>query len=133
MLHDTVDRANVEILVQRFYASILKDKMVGPYFIRALGSDIKGEKWYEHLRTLNNFWLNMMGEENSYRGTPFPPHAFIGEMFPETFERWLKLFRETVDSIYVPELADKFYKKADVLAEQFMEFLGVNDEDDDDW
>jgi truncated hemoglobin YjbI len=50
----------------------------------------------------------------------------------EPFERWLKLFKEATDKYFVPELAEKFYKKADILAEQFIENLGIDD-DDEDW
>ncbi|MEA1919731.1 MAG: group III truncated hemoglobin [Campylobacterota bacterium] len=131
MPYDTVDRVSVENMVREFYALIIKDDMVGPYFIKALGADLKNGKWYEHLHTLDKFWLMMMTGERGYWGDPFPPHAFIGPMYPETFERWLKLFNETVYRLYTPEIAEKFYKKAEILAEQFMENLDINDEEDD--
>lgn len=131
MLIDTVNRPSVEKMVRQFYSTILQDDVVGPYFIRALGNDLKNDKWYEHLNTLNRFWLMMMNGEDGYWGDPFPPHAFLGELYPETFERWLLLFRTTVDDIFVPEIADKFYKKSEVLAERFMDYLDVGVEEDD--
>ena len=131
MLYDTVDRGNVEKMVRQFYAIVLKDDILSPYFINALGSDLDNGKWYEHLHTLDSFWVLMMTGKKGYGGHPFPPHAFIGPMYPETFARWLKLFKGVVDSLFIPELAEKFYKKADILAEQFMENLDINDEDDD--
>jgi len=132
MLYDTVDRAKVEELVGKFYAMVLKDEILSPYFVRALGSDLQSGKWHEHLSSLRSFWLLMMTGERGYRGDPFPPHAFLGQMYRETFERWLKLFKETVDALFVPEIAERFYKKADVLAEQFIENLDIDNEDDDD-
>ena len=54
MLFDTVDRVTVEKMVREFYAIVIKDDLVGPYFIKALGDDLKNDKWYEHLRTLDN-------------------------------------------------------------------------------
>lgn len=130
MLIDEVDRVSVEKMVRQFYGTIIKDDIVGPYFIRALGDDLTNYKWHEHLNTLNNFWLTMMNGEKNYWGDPFPPHAFIGELYPKTFERWLELFRETVDEIFTPEIADKFYKKSEVLADRFMEYLEVEDEEE---
>jgi len=131
MPYETVDRGSIEELVHKFYTAVLKDDIVGPYFIKALGNDLKNEKWYEHLNTLTRFWLLMMtGERNGYWGDPFPPHAFIGPLYPETFERWLKLFNETLNHLFTAEISEKFYKKAEKFAEQFMENLGVNDEDD---
>ena len=133
MPYDTVDRGTIEKMVREFYAIILKDDVVGPYFIKALGNNLDNAQWYEHLNTLVRFWLLMMtGERNGYWGDPFPPHAFIGPIYPETFERWLKLFHEVVYRLFIPEIADKFYNKAEKLAEQFIDNLGINDEDEDD-
>ncbi|MEA1879248.1 MAG: group III truncated hemoglobin [Campylobacterota bacterium] len=132
MLHDTVDRANIEEMVHEFYTIILKDELVGPVFIKALGSDLNGGKWYEHLSTLYNFWMLMMTGKIGYGGHPYPPHAFLGRLTPEMFERWLLLFHEVVHRLYVTEVADKFYTKANMLANQFMDNLGLFDEDEDD-
>ena len=131
MLLDTVDRPAVEKMVRKFYGEILKDDIVGPYFIKALGDDLNNAKWYEHLSTLYNFWLAMMNGERNYNGDPFPPHAFIGQLYPETFERWLKLFKETVNEMFTPEIASKFYRTGEILANRFMDYLDVGEEDDD--
>ena len=131
MLYEKVDRESVEKLVSTFYASVLDDAMLAPFFIKILGKDMNGGKWYEHLRQLNEFWHLMMTGKGHYRGHPFPAHAFIGPLTREHFEQWLKLFKATVDSLFVREIADKFYEKADTLAEQFIENLGIDDEDDD--
>lgn len=131
MLYNSVDRTNIEEMVRRFYATVLKDDILSPYFIKSLGQDLDNGKWYEHLHTLQDFWLLMMTGERGYNGDPFPPHAFLGPIYPETFKRWLDLFKETVESMFILEIADKFYKKADILAGQFMDNLGMNDEDED--
>jgi len=132
MPYDTVDRGKIEEMVREFYTIVLKDDLVGPIFIKALGNDLNNGKWYEHLNTLYNFWTLMMTGKTGYGGHPYPPHAFIGPLYPETFERWLELFHEVVYRLFVPEIAEKFYKKAEVLAEQFMDNLGLNDEEEDD-
>ena len=131
MAYDTVDRGKIEELVREFYSIVLKDDIVGPFFIRALGNDLKNDKWYEHLNTLVNFWMLMMEGEKNYWGDPFPPHAFLGPLSPETFDRWLKLFHEVVYRLFLPDIASKFYTKADKLAKQFIENL-TDDEDEDD-
>lgn len=131
MLYNTVDREKIEHLVRDFYAEVLKDKTLGPIFIKSLGSDLKGGKWHEHLHVLASFWMLMMTGRPGYPGDPFPPHAFLGPLTRAMFEQWLKLFRVAIDDLFIQEIADKFYKKADVLAEQFMNNLGVDDDDDD--
>jgi hemoglobin len=132
MPFETVDRPAVEKMVRGFYTIVLKDDLIGPIFVRKLGNDLKNDKWYEHLNTLYNFWMMMMTGEKNYWGDPFPPHVFIGPLSEEMFERWLKLFQGVVQNLFIEELADKFYKKAEILAGQFIENLGIND-DDDEW
>lgn len=131
-MHEIVDRVTINQMVREFYATVLKDDLLSPFFTKALGDDLKNGKWHEHLHTLDNFWLLMMTGKKGYGGDPFPPHAFLGPLSEETFERWLKLFKETVSRLFIPEIADKFYLKAQKLAEIFMENLGVHDDDDDD-
>jgi len=129
--YDIVNRDTIHTLVHEFYAVVLKDDKVGPYFIKSRGEDLTNGKWHEHLHTLDDFWLLMMIGKPGYSGDPFPPHAFLGPIYHETFEQWLKLFKETTNKYFIPSIADKFYKKADVIAEQFIDNLGLNDDDDD--
>ena len=132
MPYDTVDRDYVGKMVREFYAIILKDDILAPIFIRALGNDLENGKWRDHFNTLDNFWLMVMTGQRGYTGDPFPPHAFLGPLTPESFERWLELFHEVIYRFFIPEIADKFYKKAQILANQFMDNLGMNDEDEED-
>jgi hemoglobin len=132
MKFSKVDRPSVEYMVRSFYVAILKDDIVGPYFIRKLGNDLSNDKWYEHLRTLERFWLLMVNGEEGYWGHPFPAHAFLGEMYPETFERWLFIFKNTLLNCYDSnEIIEKFYTKAEILAKQFMENLEIGEEFED--
>lgn len=131
MLYEVVDRETVDKMVREFYTRILQDEMVGPYFTRKLGEDLNKGKWPEHITTLDNFWLLMMNGERGYPGNPFPAHAFIGRLYHETFDRWLELFHGVVYEMFIPDIADKFYEKAEILAEIFIDNLGLNDEDED--
>ena len=113
MLATEIDRASVEKLVRQFYAKVLKDELLSRYFLIALGDDLKNDKWYEHLITLDNFWISLMtGEGGMYKGDPFVPHMFLGGLTSEMFDRWVALFRETAEEIYTPTLALGFYGKA---------------------
>lgn len=132
-MYDTVDRTNIHQMVREFYAIVLKDELLSPFFTKALGDDLENGKWHEHLHTLDNFWILMMTGKKGYGGDPFPPHAFLGSLTVESFERWLKLFKEVVSRLFIPEIANKFYMKAEILAGVFMENLGMNDDEDDDY
>lgn len=130
MLVDIIDRASVEKLVRQFYVKVLNDKLIGRYFIIALGDDLKNDKWYEHLSLLDNFWIGLMTEEGRYRGDPFVPHMFLGGLTSEMFDRWVALFRETAEEIYTPIVALRFYGKAKGLSKRFMTDLEIAYEED---
>jgi len=131
MPYDKLTPENIREMVRDFYAKILQDETLSPFFINALGDDLEAGKWPEHFHTLDKFWGLMMGGIKGYGGDPFPAHAFIGALSREDFEQWLKLFHEVVHRMFVPEIAAKFYKKAEILAEQFIDNLGIDE--DDDW
>jgi len=73
----------------------------------------------------------MMNGEKNYGGDPLPAHAFLGQLTPEAFERWLELFGQTLERLFVPEIADRFYKKSEVIADQIMQFLEIGEYDED--
>jgi len=127
MLYDKVDRGNIEKMVRSFYAMLVKDDIVGPYFIKSLGSDLNNDKWYDHYKTLDAFWLLLMTGEDGYRGDPFPPHVFIGQLYIKTFDQWLLLFNKHVHELYVPEIAESFYKKSEILANKFKAQLEIEE------
>ncbi|NOR55724.1 MAG: globin [Sulfurovum sp.] len=131
MLETEVDRANIEKMVRSFYQMLIKDDIVGPFFIQALGDDLKNDKWQEHYKLLDDFWLMLMTGEKGYKRDPFLPHVSIGKLYEETFERWLTLFDTHVHQHYIPKIAKKFNKKAEILAKKFMQGLeiGVNPDD----
>jgi hemoglobin len=131
MPYETADRETIHAMVLEFYALVLKDDILGPIFTRVLGEDMERGKWREHLYRLDEFWILLMGGVSSYKGDPTPAHAFIGGLTPESFDRWLQLFKQVVDRLFVEEIAQRFYKKAEIVAVQLRENLGVDDEDDE--
>jgi len=132
-----VDLESIEKMVRSFYAILVKDDLVGPFFIKALGDDLNSGKWREHYGTLDSFWLLMMTGERGYMGDPYMVHAFIGKLSVEIFDRWLEIFNKHVHSQFTPEIADKFYKKSQTIARTFMEGLEIgefaNDDDEDEY
>jgi hemoglobin len=112
-------------MVIKFYRRVLKDDVVGPFFIAKLGDDMNNEHWKPHLELLVNFWSSIALGDNSYYGNPFAPHLALGELKRETFEQWLKLFFETLDEVYEPEVANLFKERSSIIAGNFMRNLGL--------
>ncbi len=120
-----ITRENIETMVLSFYRKILKDDTVGPFFVAKLGDDMSNEYWEPHLELLINFWSSMILGDGSYRGNPFAPHLSLGELNSEVFEQWLKLFFETLDEIYEPQVADVFKERSTIIAGNFMRNLRI--------
>ncbi len=125
MLANEITKENIEIMVMNFYRRVLKDDIVGPFFIAKLGDDMTNEYWEPHLELLVNFWASIALNDASYRGNPFAPHMYLGELSREVFEQWLKLFYSTLDEVYEPQVSDQFKERSSIIAGNFMRNLGL--------
>ena len=128
-LATTINRENIEIMVNIFYQKVLKDEVVGPFFIAKLGDDMKNDYWQPHIELLVNFWSSMILHDASYDGNPMRPHFYLGELTHDVFKQWLKLFAETVDGIYIPKLGAEFKERGENIAGNFMRNLYIPLED----
>lgn len=125
MLANQITRENIETMVMGFYSRVLKDDLVGPYFIHELGDDMDNRYWKPHLKLLINFWASIVLGDSSYSRNPLGPHTLMDDLSPEVFERWLKLFFEILDEIYEPQIADIFKERSRIIAGDFMRNLGL--------
>lgn len=105
-------------LVERFYARVRRDPLLGPVFDGAI------DDWPEHLDRLQAFWSSVMLTSGRYKGRPLPAHLRHAEaMTAERFARWLALWKETSDALFAPETAAALQAKAARIAESLA--LGV--------
>jgi hemoglobin len=100
----------IAILVDRFYAKVRRDPLIGPVFMTAISD------WDAHLATLRDFWSSVMLTSGRYKGNPMAAHL-RQPIEPEFFDRWLVLFGETADEVVGPEAAALFRAKAANIAE----------------
>ena len=125
MQNNEVTKENLNKMVILFYTKILKDELVGPFFIEKLGDDLQNEQWTPHIELLTNFWASIALGDPAYKGNPFAPHLDIQNISRVAFQRWLELFAETLDVIYIPQIADQFKQRSTVIAGNFMRNLGL--------
>lgn len=125
MQSNEITKENINKLVVTFYTKVLKDEKISPFFIEKLGSDMKSEIWQKHITLLTNFWFTISFGRGEYNGSPFAPHMQISGLDRESFERWLKLFFESLDKIYVEDIALKFKERASIIASNFMRNLAI--------
>ena len=79
-------------VVHAFYEKVRDDPSLAPIFENA----IQGQ-WNIHLSRMVNFWSNVMLASRRYKGEPLPVHVRLAHLQPNHFDRWLLLFRQTLD------------------------------------
>ncbi|MEA2072118.1 MAG: group III truncated hemoglobin [Campylobacterota bacterium] len=127
MLQKEVTKENLNRLVLSFYTKVLKDDLIGPIFISVLGDDLKSDKWKAHIELLTNFWASIALGDFTYNGNPFAPHVqFQDKLSIKAFEQWLKLFFETLNAIYEPEIAQQFLARSKNIAGNFIRNLNLS-------
>jgi hemoglobin len=101
---DIKGRVEIEQLVNRFYERIREDDVLGFIF-----NDIAQVDWRTHLPRMYAFWETVLFRSGGYTGNPLAAHAKLTlqtEMGRPQFDRWLSLFRSTVDELFAGEHAE---------------------------
>ncbi len=103
----------IKALVDSFYTKVREDALLGGIF-----QEVIQDKWPDHLQKMYRFWQTVLLKEHTYYGSPFPPHAKL-PVTEAHFDRWLKLFRETVDQHFEGQKAEEAKWRAEKMAAMF--------------
>lgn len=107
-----ISSAEINELVDRFYAKVHLDPEIGPIFNATI------DDWPAHLSLLKDFWSTVLLAERRYRGDPLSKHLPLS-LDPPHFARWLTLFAETAREVMPSEHADLVIAKSHRIAENF--------------
>ncbi|GIV32637.1 MAG: hypothetical protein KatS3mg031_0172 [Chitinophagales bacterium] len=108
---------DIKLLVDTFYARVRTDTLLGDIF-----RNVIEDRWPQHLDKMYRFWQTVLLEEHTYYGSPFAPHAKL-PVEQKHFEHWLKLFNETVDSLFSGPKAKEAKWRAERMADMFQHKL----------
>lgn len=108
---------DIQLLVDTFYSKVREDSFIGPIFDERIG-----DRWPEHLEKMYKFWQTVLLDDHTYFGAPFPPHATM-PIDQSHFEVWLRLFRETLDTLFSGEIADEAKWRSEKMATMFVSKL----------
>jgi hemoglobin len=111
LLSDVTEGA-IALLIDRFYASVRRDPVLGPVFESA----ISPEEWPEHLATMRRFWSSVMLASGRYSGNPVAVHRAVPNLQRPMFACWLALFEATARKLFVADVAAQFTAKAHRIA-----------------
>jgi hemoglobin len=116
-----ISEPDLALLVDRFYARVRQDGLIGPLFNAAI------HDWPEHIERLSAFWSSVMLTSGRYKGSPMAAHMrHAGQIRPEMFSRWLELWRETARDTLAPDAAEAVSAKAERIAESLQLGLYLN-------
>jgi hemoglobin len=113
MKKDVANIEDIQLLVDAFYTKVKADDLLGSIF-----NGVIQDRWPEHLDKMYRFWQTVLLGEHTYYGSPFAPHAKL-PMEKKHFDRWLKLFEETLDEYFSGTIAEEAKWRAAKMAEMF--------------
>ncbi len=111
---DILGRDEIVRLVDTFYGKVRSDETLGFIFDEVAAID-----WDAHLPKMYAFWRTVLFRDGGFRGDPIGKHARLvplTTMGREQFDRWLELFRETVDELFSGENAGHIKRCAEDMA-----------------
>jgi hemoglobin len=114
---DICTREDCERLVRAFYGQALSDPIIGYLFTDIAQLDLEA-----HVPRVAAFWETVLLGGHSYRGGAFAPHARLHMKAPLQrghFERWLWLWRATVDELFSGQRAELAKSHANRVATAF--------------
>lgn len=114
MKSDITTLDDIKLLVDSFYGKVREDDLLANIFNERIQ-----DRWPAHLEKMHRFWQTVLLEEHTYYGSPFLPHAKL-PVDAKHFERWMKLFNETVDTLFKGEKATRAKWQGERMAEMFL-------------
>lgn len=120
---DIETRADIDDLMNRFYARAMTDETIG-YIFEIAELDLK-----HHLPIIGDFWETLLfgtGNYQKHGRNPLQVHAALDKktpLFLKHFERWLEIFRETIDETFDGTRADFLKLRAGMIANRMLDFV----------
>ena len=111
---DIISLPDIKILVDTFYRKIREDELLGSIF-----NDILKDRWEPHLEKMYRFWQTVLLQDHTYVGSPFVPHANL-PIDKLHFDTWLKIWYNTIDSLFEGTKAEEAKWRGDKMAEMFL-------------
>ena len=125
MRKDIENRADIDLLMQRFYARAMTDDVIGYIFTDVAKLDLE-----HHLPVIGHFWETLLfrtGNYSRHGRNPLEVHGTLSEkspLLPEHFDRWLLVLDETVDELFQGEVATFIKTRAEAIAARMLEYVG---------
>jgi hemoglobin len=94
-MKDIETRDDIEKLLDEFYKKVVDDDLIGVFFTKVVQLD-----WEKHMPVMYDFWETTLLGNMKYKGNPMTKHIELSRkkaVHPEHFDRWLMLWKDTVN------------------------------------
>jgi len=105
-MREIKNEADVHELVQTFYQKVLDDDVLAPFFQHL--------NFEEHLPKMEFFWRFVLLDEPGYTTSVTDKHMHM-RLKEEHFKRWLFLFNQTLDELFVGEKVELAKQRAAII------------------
>lgn len=117
---DIQTEQDIEILVHQFYGRVRADALLAPVF-----NEVITGSWDAHLQKMCDFWGTLLLYTRKYSSDPMPKHMPL-PVEPAHFERWLRLFNETIDEHFKGDVANTAKTRAGSIAMLMQSLKGLS-------
>ena len=97
-MRDIETRADIELLLNRFYSKVFEDDLISHFFIEVVPLDLK-----THILVIADFWESILLDAKAYRKNVMEVHLNISQkskIEKKHLDRWVELFTETVNDLF---------------------------------
>src|SRR5688500_17513647 len=96
-MEDIKSKTDIELLINTFYAELLKLEDIKPVFAHI--------DFPKHIPHIVHFWSFVLLDEEGYKTNVFEKHLNL-PIKPYMFDKWLDVWVNTVDALFKGETAD---------------------------
>lgn len=114
-MKDIESQEDIVLLVDAFYAEVQKNELLAPVFNKHLAN-----KWDVHHEKLYRFWQTVLFKEKTYSGKPHKLHDKM-VVSSNHFDLWIKIWQQTVDVLFVGDVAERAKYRGQTMADSFFE------------
>jgi hemoglobin len=111
-MKDITSKAEIENLIEIFYEKVFQNEVLAPFF--------KGLDFEAHKPQMVHFWSFVLISDPGYKTNVTEKHLHM-PLTAQHFEIWIKLFKETIDELFLGETAEMAKQRADLVGWTILE------------
>ena len=113
-MNDITNREDLTQLMKSFYHKALQDDVIGHFF-----NEVAPLQMDTHIPLIVDFWETIVFDKAKYSGNVLGVHEHLHQLSAfkeEHFNRWVALFKETVNELFFGEKAEMIKQRAESIA-----------------